>query len=77
MSCDHGFIGACAECDGVGQVPEREDAAEYEVRDCDGCHEVTPVCCDIDGESFCAVCCPARPHVRTRFGSYERMDCDQ
>lgn len=20
--CDHGFIGACAECDGSGQIPE-------------------------------------------------------
>ncbi len=25
MTCDHGFIGACAECDGCGQQPERED----------------------------------------------------
>lgn len=22
--CDHGFIGACAECDGSGQVPEAD-----------------------------------------------------
>lgn len=22
MTCAHGFIGACAECDGGGQVPE-------------------------------------------------------
>jgi len=25
MTCDHGFIGACAECDGAGQQPEREN----------------------------------------------------
>lgn len=22
--CDHGFIGACAECDGSGQIPEAD-----------------------------------------------------
>lgn len=22
--CDHGLIGACAECDGSGQIPEKE-----------------------------------------------------
>ena len=25
MTCAHGFIGACAECDGSGQMPERSD----------------------------------------------------
>lgn len=22
MTCEHGFIGSCAECDGSGQIPE-------------------------------------------------------
>lgn len=25
MTCLHGFIGACVECDGCGQTPERPD----------------------------------------------------
>ena len=24
MTCDHGYIGACAECDGSGQIPPPE-----------------------------------------------------
>jgi hypothetical protein len=24
MTCPHGFIGPCAECDGAGQIPETE-----------------------------------------------------
>jgi len=26
MTCEHGFIGACAVCDGGGQIPEDEQA---------------------------------------------------
>lgn len=26
--CDHGFIGACVECDGSGQTPERDAMGE-------------------------------------------------
>ncbi len=27
MTCAHGFIGACAECDGSGQIPEADTIA--------------------------------------------------
>ncbi|HAM41652.1 MAG TPA: hypothetical protein DCP69_10035 [Candidatus Omnitrophica bacterium] len=30
MTCDHGFIGACAECDGAGQQPEAAEDAIIE-----------------------------------------------
>lgn len=32
MTCEHGFIGACAECDGSGQSTEEHD--ENEAREC-------------------------------------------
>lgn len=28
--CEHGFIGACTECDGCGQQPEREIVYPYD-----------------------------------------------
>lgn len=44
MNCEHGFIGACAECDGSGQIPERDDLCPRcgadEVSGC-YCFEVT------------------------------------
>ena len=26
--CEHGFIGACAECDGCGQIPEADTVTQ-------------------------------------------------
>lgn len=37
--CDHGFIGACAVCDGSGQVPERCQHGEYIEFGCSKCHD--------------------------------------
>lgn len=48
MTCSHGFIGPCAECDGAGQQPEREIAEVFQqmkprvaVLSCSACGEVT------------------------------------
>ena len=70
--CDHGFIGACAECDNSGQMPQ------YEAAECGGCGEMTPTCCDTWEGPFCATCCP-RDHNKSvsGVGDYVRMDCDQ
>lgn len=33
MTCTHGFIGPCAECDGAGQDPPADDEIERELAD--------------------------------------------
>jgi hypothetical protein len=73
--CEHGFIGACAECDGCGQQPD------YDIAECGGCGEMTPVCCDTSDGPYCSVCCPRRPHKceiwagkSVAGGTYERCD---
>lgn len=30
MTCKHGFIGACAECDGAGQIPEEQEERPHQ-----------------------------------------------
>jgi hypothetical protein len=42
MTCDHGFIGPCAECDGCGQRPEPETVRAVVCRICDHV-EVDPI----------------------------------
>lgn len=46
MTCEHGFIGACAECDGAGQQPEPEGAreADYDSTCPHGVHRYEHAC---------------------------------
>ena len=51
MTCQHGFIGACAECDGAGQQPEAPEPEP--TRACPYCDRICSVrewreqhCCD-------------------------------
>lgn len=43
MTCEHGFIGACPECDWSGQQPERDDTCPR----C-GADEVTGCYCGLE-----------------------------
>lgn len=42
MTCDHGYIGACAECDGSGQIPPPElvHPIGCECEDCAAAYEL-------------------------------------
>lgn len=74
MTCKHGFIGSCADCDGSGQIPEQEPSEHYEIAECGGCGEMTPVCCDTADGPYCAVCCP-RSHGIVGRSNYSNSDC--
>lgn len=58
MTCEHGFIGACADCDGCGQQPEM-DVVDDGLAECEKCGRNKPVCCDLEGGAYCRDCCPA------------------
>lgn len=85
MTCDHGFIGACAECDGSGQAPTYEPIGVYGCAKCGADLRAVGCCCSHatydDGsfeDGFCRDCCG--PHSRVLcagVGGYERADCDQ
>lgn len=45
MTCEHGFIGACAVCDGAGQIPE--------IPECPHCGRLMDVA---EGEALCIPC---------------------
>lgn len=38
--CDHGFIGACAECDGSGQQPEAPETNGCDCQECQDCRRI-------------------------------------
>jgi len=46
MTCEHGFIGACSECDGAGQVPETQPSYLSDLAECGVCGRNKRVCCD-------------------------------
>ena len=47
--CDHGFIGACAECDGCGQTPEVYDEPDRFPCGCSPCSDCGEAGCCLSG----------------------------
>lgn len=79
--CEHGFIGACAECDGCGQSPEEEyapdcyaDLPAFHENECDVCGRVGVKALRCQFQFACS-CWRGEPCVGPGpFGTQERQD---